>query len=166
MLAHERKVSEPKFRPEPTRLSPEARLLLDELRTEHISIHEYYRRDGYIVVGGVSQFDAWMLRAGEVLNLLAVRRSVIARVKRKLEEKYGQKGKAVDVRGEVGAIFVKHSVRQRDIVSKKDFSFHPRGLIFYVRYVDQQPEIETFADVRVNELGRRAVSLLPMKIVQ
>lgn len=130
MVYLEAKVSEPTFKPEFVRLNPEARGILEQLRSQYIGSHTEYRRDGYDVLGGVSQFDAWMLRAGEKLHLMAVRRSVGERVRRKLEEKYQQR---MEIHYTAGGVFVKSGVSQKNASTEAHFSFHPNGITFYGR---------------------------------
>jgi len=130
MVRFDGKHAEPIFKPEPARLNSGARDILEQLRAQYIASHAEYRRDGYDVLGGVSQFDAWMLRAGDRLHIMAVRRNVGERIRKKLDKKYLH---AMEIDYAAGGVFVKSGVSQKNASEAKHFSFHPGGITFYGR---------------------------------
>lgn len=135
---------EPIFRQEPKRLSSEAQRVMERLRRDHISLHKEYLADGFVVLGGVSQFDAWMLRAGEKMHTMLVTRSVGDRVRRRLANKYPH---MADIRYEKGGVFLKSGVSQKNASLESHFSVHPYALTFYGKPLFEQSQRMTTASI-------------------
>lgn len=133
----------PRYRPNPTRLSSEAAVLLEQVRGENIPNYSLYRREGYRPIGGVSQYDPFILRRGKVLHVQGARNFVAEQIVEQLQDIYRRRGKDVDIRAEKGAVFMKKGKRQRDVSSIKYFTYHDAGITFYVKNAPVKVDLGT-----------------------
>ncbi len=142
----------PRFRLDPTRLTPVAQEILEVKREVCIPAHQKCRREGFMPVGSVSEYDRFILRAGKIPTIQAVRQDVGERVRVLLEEKYRRRGQNVEICYEKGAVLLKGRRKQKEVSSPEDFTYHPFGMTFYIREnngktLAEQAHDETLADL-------------------
>lgn len=128
----------PRYRPDPSRLSPEARVVLEEVRTASIPRYSHIREGGYHPIGSVSEYDPFILRRGKVLHVQAARDYVAELLLPQLESHYRRRGRSVEIIAEKGAVLLKGRRKQKNVASQDDFTFHPGGITFYVKNVASQ----------------------------
>ncbi len=132
----------PRFRPVPTRLTPEGKQLLEEVCRENLPDYKLYvEQGGYQLLGGVSEFDPHILRRGEKLTILSARRYVGELLIPELKKKYGRRGRDMEVVVGRGTAFIRRGVRQGDVTSKSQFMVHGEGMAFYMKHLEKQTRL-------------------------